>query len=159
MFKPEVYKGTGKFGVFLRLLFKAWSEDGNLGIIDEVVHNDFVITNPPFGDMIHGPEEYKMAIAQCRSSFPDMQMWAERIIWDDSRQTGVARFKWTGTHKKDSLLFPFPPSGNKIDAIGMAMIRMEGTQMIREWGFDDHLGNFMQMNVIPAMDLAVVKRK
>jgi len=155
MFKPEVYEGTGNFGVFLRLLFKAWSEDGNLGIIEELVHKDFVITNPPFGDMLHGPEDYKKAIVECRKSIPDMEMWAEEIVWDEAKRTGVVRFRWTGTHKEKSVVFPFPPSGNKVNCVGMAMIKMEGTQMIREWGFDDHLGNFMQMGVIPPIQLTV----
>jgi len=155
MFKPEVYEGTGAFGIFCRVLFRLWSEGGDLGIIDELLHKDFVNTNAPFGEMIKGPAQYKNALIECRKSIPDMEMWAEEIIWDEAKQTGVVRFKWTGTHTGVSPLFPFPPSGNKINADGMVMIKMKGTQMIREWAFDDHLGYLMQMGVIPSIQLTV----
>jgi len=138
------YKLEGRKERVLRLYFEAWSK-GNIDACDELFTEDFVLHNPPLGDIV-GLKNYKKACRGYHESFPDA-----RMEFPLSMQEGnyiMIYFVWWGTFEKSSDIMPYPPTNKKFQSHGCAVCRMEGDKVAEEWGFDDYLGLMFKLGVI-----------
>ena len=149
------YEVEGRKERVLRLYFDAWSKK-DINACDELFTDDFVLHNPPLGDIV-GLDNYKKACTGYWESFPDARMEFPLSMIEGNYI--FIHFVWWGTFKKSSATLPFPASNQKIQSHGVAICRMEGDKVAEEWGFDDYLGLMFKLGVIKELPaIAVTER-
>ncbi len=98
----------------------------------------------PFAGVPLDPEDFKGAFSAIREAFPDLRM-AEA---DSVREGDKAAFRWvmSGTHEKDFM--GIAPTGKRIEAMGMDIVRIAKGEIIEHWGEFDVMGLLRQMGVL-----------
>lgn len=121
---------------------------GNTGVIEEVLHTDFVCHDPnsETGE-IRGAETIKGEISYFRNAFPEDFFW--RI--DDQVAEGdkvTTRYTMGGTHQGE--FFGVPGSGKRIEISGINVDRFdkESGKMVEEWASYDLLGAMRRVGAV-----------
>ena len=98
----------------------------------------------PFAGPVPDPESLRRGFAALRKAFPDMRI-AEA---DNIREGDKAAFRWlmSGTHKGEFL--GVAPTGERIDAMGMDIVRVAEGEIVEHWGEFDVMGMLRQLGVI-----------
>ena len=117
---------------------------GNLAVIDEVVDANYVEHNP-MPDQPAGLPGLKAMVNMLRTAFPDLQMPIEDLFSTGDRV--VIRGKMTGTHKGEFM--GTPPSGNKIDAMYIDIVRFANGKAVEHWGLMEEMTLAMQTGMLP----------
>lgn len=117
---------------------------GNLNVIDEHFAEDFVAHNPALPDGFDGREGYKKFIRMVRSAFPDLESTTEALIAEDD--TVVERHVATGTH--DGEFMEIEPTGKRVQAEGISIIRFDDGQIVEAWEQADMMGLLQQLGVV-----------
>ncbi len=78
----------------IQRLFNEGFNDGNLAVVYELFHPDFVDRSTP--DQLAGIEGVKDYISMVRTGFPDISITIEDLIAEGDRV--VVRTTWRGTH-------------------------------------------------------------
>lgn len=130
----------------LAVVSRIWNEIWNTGALDPC---DDVFTKDYMGHLpimtVHGPEEFKNLIRVYLTAFPDVHLTVEDAFAVGDRVT--VRWISRGTHL--GTMMGIPPSGNKIEVMGISIFRMECCQVAEEWEGFDTLGMMQQIGAIP----------
>jgi predicted ester cyclase len=57
-----------------------------------------------------------------------------------------------GTHKGQSRIFAFPPTGRQVICIGCAVSHCAEGRVVEQWNYVDYFGLLQQFGVVPRMD-------
>ena len=118
---------------------------GNFGLIDELIAPDFVEHSvqpgvPPTRDGF-----MQLAIA-LRSAFPDVHYTVEDAI--EAGDKIVHRLAASGTMKGDFL--GIPATGTRATWTEIHIGRVADGRLVEHWGLVDQLGMFVQLGIVPA---------
>jgi steroid delta-isomerase-like uncharacterized protein len=128
-----------------RLMEVAFGQ-GNTGVIDEVLHSDFVCYDPNSeAGEVRGADTIKGEIEYFRQAVPDLTYTVEDQVAEGDKV--VTRWRASGTHQGE--FFGIPGSGNRIEMTGIQIDRFdESGKMVEEWPEYDLLGAMRQMGAI-----------
>jgi steroid delta-isomerase-like uncharacterized protein len=119
-----------------RLVSRIWDEIWNLGaydVVDEVFDRDYVGHLPLM--TVHGTEEFKNVVRTYRTAYPDVQLTADDVFSQGDRV--AVRWMSRGTHLGE--MMGVPPSGKRIEVMGISLFRIAEGKVIEEWeGFDTY---------------------
>lgn len=115
---------------------------GNLAVIDELIHSDYVFRSP--SQELRGREELKEFFATYRSAFPDLQLTIDDLVIADDK--AVLAFTLSGTHQGE--LMGITATGKPVKINGMTMSRFEDGQIVEEWELLDELNLFQQLGIV-----------
>jgi predicted ester cyclase len=116
----------------------------DLTAVDAVVAPDFVDRTPLPG-MQPGRAGLKQAIGAFHTAFADARWCAEQFVAD--RDTVVARLAFHGTHRGEIL--GVAPTGRAVTIAGIAIYRIVGGRVSKEWAVRDLFGLLGQLDAIP----------
>jgi predicted ester cyclase len=120
--------------------------NGNIGVIDEVVSDDFVDHDPPPG--VAGTKEGLRQVAQMVvAAFSDRK--AEMDEYLDATDGRVVE-NWAMTARHTGEAFGLPPSGQDIRVRGVEIWRSAGGKLVEHWGAVDMGDVFMKAGASPA---------
>ena len=119
---------------------------GNLDVVDEYYAADFVRHKPPFPD-IEGLEAYKQFVADCRTSYPDVQLTIDEIIVEGD--TTATRWTYRGTQTGQSPTTGAPPTGKQVAFTGCSVGHWVEGKVVEEWENGDYLSLLQQLGVVP----------
>ncbi len=118
---------------------------GNLGVIDELVAEDFV-EHEEFPGIPPDKEGVRQFFAIFRAAFPDLRMDAHEVLIDGD--LACVRSTMSGTHDGDFM--GMPPSGKRFAVTGFDQVRVREGQVSEHWGLIDAMKMMQQLGAIPA---------
>ncbi len=118
---------------------------GNFGLIDELIAPDFVEHSAQPGVPPTRDGFMQLAIA-LRSAFPDLHYTVEDAI--EAGDKVVHRLAASGTMKGDFL--GIPATGTRATWTEIHIGRVANGRLVEHWGLVDQLGMMVQLGVIPA---------
>lgn len=131
--------------ILRRLNEETWAE-GTLGLVDELVADDYVEHNTASPEPIRGPDGYKENVEMVRAAFPDMDVALEHVIGE--RDTVAYHYTITGTHQGP--LMGIEPTGVEVAFSGMGIARVEDGELVESWSNVDLAGLMDQLGATPA---------
>jgi len=119
--------------------------NGNFGLLDELVATDFVehTTQPGVPPTREG---FKQALMALKTAFPDLH-----YVIEDSIETGdriVHRVTASGTMKADFM--GIPATGKRAIWTEIHIGRVANGRLAEHWGLVDQLGMLVQLGIVPA---------
>jgi steroid delta-isomerase-like uncharacterized protein len=129
----------------VRRFWEVW-EEGNLGLVDEVVGSDYVNHSPGMSNQPEGPEGIKAVVTMFRAGMPDLRVVIEDIIAEGDKV--VMRYRIEGTHEGE--LFGVPPTGRRVSIESITVERVSGGKIREHWRVTDALDMMQQLGAIPA---------
>jgi steroid delta-isomerase-like uncharacterized protein len=129
----------------VRRFWGVW-EDGDIGLIDELLGTDYFNHSPGFPGQPTGPEGVKIVVAQFRSALPDLRV----VIHDMIAEGGKVAVRYTleGTHAGE--LFGAPPTGQRVGVTSITIERVSDGKIREHWRVTDSLDMMQQLGAIPA---------
>lgn len=99
----------------------------------------------PFAGPMPDPEQVGAGVAALREAFPDL-----RTIEADSIQEGrKAAFRWVMAGTQEGEFLGVAPTGKRIEAMGMDIVRLSDGEIVEHWGEFDAIGLLRQLGLIP----------
>lgn len=129
----------------VRRFYEGFANQANLSVAEELVATDFVDHNPPSPEIAPGLEGVKQVFTLFQSAFPDGNLAVDDQIAEGDKV--VTRMTFRGTHKGE--LMGVPPTGKTVTIGVIAIIRLEGGQLVERWGESDTMGMMQQLGVVP----------
>ena len=126
-----------------RRLYDEVFTGGNLDLIDELFHDEF-IEHEEFPGLPPGREGPRFFVTLFREAFPDVSVTVEDIIVEDNKV--VSRVRFSGTHQGEFM--GIPPTGKKIDVQVIDIASYRDGQLIEHWGVTDQMAMMQQLGVI-----------
>ena len=125
-----------------RRFAQVWAP-GNLDIVDELAAPDLVVSYPVPPERIHGPEAFKILLAQIFGGLPDATVSVDEEIAEADK----VAVRWTlrGTHK--GVLLGIPPTNRSVEITGITFYRIVGGKVVEETGIGNTLGLMQQLGV------------
>ena len=108
---------------------------GNLDLADEVLAPDYVDHDPSSPQEIRGPEGLKRFVPTARSAFPDTHIRIEDQVADGDLV--ATRYVVSGTQEGE--LEGIPPTGNRVEFLGISIDRFSGGKLAETWDNYDAL--------------------
>ncbi len=102
----------------------------------------------PFAGPTPDPERVRWGLTAMREAFPDLRV-AEA---DAVREGEKAAFRWVMAGTQEGEFMGVAPTGNRIEAMGMDLVRLAGGEIIEHWGEFDAIGLLRQLGIIPPPD-------
>jgi len=133
----------------VRRFWGVW-EDGNIGLVDELLAPDYVNHSPGMPDQPTGPEGVKAVVSMFRTGMPDL-----RIVIDDMIAEGdkvAVRYTIEGTH--EGHLFGVPPTGQRVRIESFTVERVSDGRIREHWRVTDTLDMMQQLGAIPTPEHA-----
>lgn len=112
------------------LIDRGWNE-GDLSVIDELVHPDYV-RHTPWGDMV-GPKAWEERIVATRAAFENFRTDVHDTVVEG--EVLASRFTVRGIHRLE--VRGFLPTGKLVEFDGMVFARVEADQLVEEWELVD----------------------
>ena len=119
--------------------------NGNFGLLDEIVATDFIEHSPQPG-IAPTREGFKQTAIALKKAFPDLRYTIEDVI--ESGDKIVHRLTATGTMKADFL--GMPATGKQATWTEIHIGRIANGRLAEHWGIVDQLGMLVQLGVVPA---------
>jgi predicted ester cyclase len=119
--------------------------NGNFGLIDEIVATDFVEHYPQPG-VPPTREGLKQTLQALKTAFPDL-----RYTIEDSIESGdkiVHRLTGTGTMKADFM--GMPATGKRATWTEIHIGRVANGRLTEHWGLVEQLSLHVQLGIVPA---------
>jgi len=114
-------------------ILEIWNE-GNLALVDEVYATNYVRHYVDIYEDIVGIDAYKKWITDTRTTFPDFNVTVEgeMIVKEDKI---VSRWKAEGTNTGplNTPLGTLPPTGKKVQFLGVFIIHIVNGKIVEEW--------------------------
>jgi steroid delta-isomerase-like uncharacterized protein len=126
-----------------RFINEAFNE-GNFGVIDEVVDSDYVIHVA--GTEVRGHKAAKKFVTMYRTAFPDYHC----TIDDQIAEGDKVVTRWTAHGTQRGELAGIPPTGKPVTFPGVAIDRIANGKLVESWLQADMLGMMQQLGVIPS---------
>lgn len=118
---------------------------GNLGVIDELVADDFV-EHEEFPGISQDKAGVTQFFTMFRSAFPDMHMETDVVVAEGDLL--CAHGKMSGTHQGGEFM-GMPPSGKHFEVSGFDMVRIRDGQVTEHWGLMDAMTMMQQLGAMP----------
>jgi len=128
------------------LVSRIWNEiwnKGDLAVCDIVFSPAYVGHLSGMPGPVVGPEAFRQLVETYRTAFPDVHLTVEDVISAGDRV--VVRWISRGTHLGP--MMGLPPTGRKIEVMGISIFRMAGGQVAEEWEGFDTMGLMQQLGV------------
>ena len=137
---------TDNMGLVRRFIEEVWNK-GDLGVIDELVSEKYVATEPVIGD-VRGTGALREQVQSFRTAFPDLRLTIEDIGMSGDR----VFVRWTarGTHR--GALMGIPPSNNRGEVRGISVQRIGGGKIVEQYESYDSLRLMQIIGAVPSMD-------
>jgi steroid delta-isomerase-like uncharacterized protein len=133
----------------VRRFWGVW-EEGNLGLVDELVGLDYVNHSPGMPNQPEGPEGIKAVVSMFRAGMPDLRVVIEDVIAEGDKV--MMRYRIEGTHEGE--LFGVPPTGRRVSIESITVERVSGRKIREHWRVTDTLDMMQQLGAIPAPETA-----
>jgi steroid delta-isomerase-like uncharacterized protein len=127
----------------VRQFWGLW-EEGNIGLVDELVGSDYVNHSPGMPNPPEGPEGIKAVVSMFRAGMPDLRVDIEDVIADGDKV--VMRYRIEGTHEGE--LFGVPPTGRRVSIESITVERVSGGKIREHWRVTDTLDMMQQLGAI-----------
>ena len=131
--------------VVVRRVIEEVLNRGRTDLLAELVAADH-IGHDPLGEH-YGPEGLRIAVAEFRNAFPDLQVTVDDLVTEGDRV--AHRFTLRGTHAGPFM--GIPPTGRVVTASGIAIDRFAGGKVAESWVSFDALNLLRQMGASPAL--------
>ena len=105
-----------------------WSPPYNLDLIDELMVEDFIITNS--GKDIVGRDNFKVWVAAFLQTITESKLENLEIFESKDGTRVVSRWKFTGYHNG---LFGITPNGKPIELTGTAIWEIRDNKLAHNW--------------------------
>ena len=131
-----------------KALARRWADifaQGNLDLVDEIYAPDYVSHDPTMPEDIRGVEGARDFYSMYLSAFPD----AEITIEDQVAEGDTVATRWTGRGTHRGEMMGVPPSGNRVEVMGVTISRIEGGKIVEEWDIYDALGMMQAIGAVP----------
>jgi len=119
---------------------------GNIGLVDEILTPDFVEHEELPPGIPTGREGVKQLTSMLRSAFPDFKATIEDMVAEGDKV--VVRMTWTGTHQGDFM--GIPATGKRVSFGVIDIVRFAGDRFSEHWGLMDQAGLMQQLGAVPA---------
>jgi steroid delta-isomerase-like uncharacterized protein len=98
----------------------------------------------PFAGPVPDPERVERGSATMKAALPDLRM-AEA---DSLREGEKVAFRWilSGTHEGEFM--GVAPTGRRVEAMGMDIVRLAAGEIVEHWGEFDAVGLLRQMGIV-----------
>lgn len=117
---------------------------GDLGVIDELIADDFV-EHEEFPGISQDKDGVRQFFTIFRTAFPDLHMEAHDVLIDGD--LACVRSTMSGTQDADFM--GIPPSGKRFEATAFDLVRFRDAQVTDHWGVMDALKVMQQLGAIP----------
>lgn len=121
--------------------------DGNLGVVDELVAPDFVGHNPLSPEDMQGPEALKGFFAAFRAAMPDICHPSWTLIGEGDLV--AIHMPAEGTFENE--LMGIPPNGKKVSVWMINIWRVSEGKLAEWWLCMDTLSLMQQLGVVPPL--------
>lgn len=125
-----------------RLFIEEAFNNGNLSIIDEIVHPNYRYRSPD--SEINGIAELKSFIGDFRKGFPDLKLEIDEQILD--REKSCTCFTLTGTHMEEFM--GIPATKQQVEVHGIVVSRFQDNKIVEDWEVLDRLSLLTQLGVV-----------
>jgi predicted ester cyclase len=131
--------------LFRRMVEQVFNQ-GNIGLVDELVPPEFIEREelPPGSPT--GREGVKHLTKMFRGAFPDFKATIDDMIAEGDKI--VVRMTWKGTHKGEFM--GIPPTGKSVSFGVIDIVRFAGDKFVEHWGIMDSMSLMQQLGVVPA---------
>ena len=137
--------------VIVKWYDEVWNKK-NEAAIDELLAKDCVAHGlmDDDGNVIVGPEKFKVMFRKFVSSFPDIQITVDDMISEGDKIAARAtvRLSHTGDKFQVGPGKHMAPSGKVIEFSGMTMNVIRNGQLVQAWNCFDFLGFYTQLGVV-----------
>lgn len=130
-------------------LFYDGINEGNFGVIDELVADDF-IEQEEFPGISQDKEGVWQFFAIFCTAFPDLRMDVHEVVVEGD--LACVRSTMSGTHEGNFM--GIPPSGKRFEVTGFDMVRIRDGAIAEHWGVLDSMKMMLQLGAIPEQALA-----
>ncbi|HLZ57026.1 MAG TPA: ester cyclase [Ktedonosporobacter sp.] len=142
-----------------KALFRRWFEEawnkGRYEIASEIVAPGMTVHGAGGQAVKQGPDGVVELIKTWRTAFPDGQMNTPVIFTEG--ELIAALLLWSGTHLGD--FYGIPPSGKKVDVMGVGIDRIVDGKIVEGWGEVDMLGLMRQVGAVPPLKRSAPPQK
>ena len=122
-------------------------DKGNIGVLDELVADDYIDHNPPpFPGLAAGREGLKQAFRIFQHATPGYHRIDDQIAEDDRV---VTRLTSIGKHEGD--LPGAPRTGNDLKMTSITIHRVVNGKLVEKWSEKDVMGFLQQIGVMPPL--------
>ena len=128
----------------MRRYFEEAMNDYDLDVVDEIVHDEFLLTIPTHGPA-RGPEGFKQEVTMLHTAFPDLHFSQEDVFAEGNRV--AVRWVARGTHLGEFL--GNAPSGRRFWIDGIGSYRFLDGKLVESAVNEDSLNLLIQIGVIP----------
>ena len=125
-----------------RRIYDEVFNDGNLDLIDELLHDDFV-EHEQIPGLPTGKEAPKVFTTMVRNAFPDFRMTIHDVLQDGNKV--IVRARAAGTHQGEFM--GMPATGNTFDIGVIDIMEYDGDKVTGHWGVMDMAGMMQQLGV------------
>jgi len=120
-------------------------DKGNIGVLDEVVAEDYLDHSPPpFPGLASGREGLKQAFTMFQHATPGYHQIEDQIAEGDKV---VTRLTSIGKHEGD--LPGAPKTGNDLKMTSITIHRVANGKLVEKWSEKDMTGFLQQIGVMP----------
>jgi steroid delta-isomerase-like uncharacterized protein len=128
----------------VRRFWGVW-EEGNIGLVDELVAPDYVNHSPGIPDQPEGPEGIKVLVSMSRGGMLDLRVVIDDMIAEGDRV--AVRYTIEGTHEGE--LFGVPPTGRRLSIESCTVEQVSDGKIREHWRVTDTLDMMQQLGAIP----------
>ena len=128
--------------VLARRIYDEVFNEGNLDLIDELLHDDFVEYEQIPG-LPNGKEAPKVFMTMARNAFPDFRMTVQDVLQDGNKV--IVRARASGTHEGEFM--GMPATGKQFDIAVIDIMEYDGDKAIGHWGVMDMAAMMNQLGV------------
>jgi len=129
----------------IRTFIEEAFNNGNLSILDEIIHPDYRFSSPD--SRINGIGQLKEFIQSFRTAFPDLKLRIDDIFASGDRT--CTSFTLTGTHEENFM--GIPPTKKAVEVQGVVISKFQENKISEEWEILDNFGFFQQLGVVPSL--------
>jgi len=129
--------------VVRRLVEEAFGK-GNIGVVDELIADDFVDRTPMPGGPPPTKAGMKQMVQMFRSAFPDMTASIAGMISEGD--TVAIRVVSRGTHKGEMMGIKATGKSFEINEQHWATVR--NGKIVEHWGVEDNFGMMVQLGIV-----------
>ena len=130
--------------LFRRIIDEVFNKK-NIGVVDELLSEDFMDHSPPPG-VDPGRDGLKQIANMFTGAFPDLHVQIDDLIAEGDKVVG--RMTSRGTHQGD--LMGIAATGKHVSFAEVHIVRIANGKAVEHWGVEDNLGMMQQLGVIHA---------
>jgi steroid delta-isomerase-like uncharacterized protein len=127
-----------------RIADEIWTQ-GKLGLIDEVIADDFIGESPTDGEF-RGPDGFRQLVERYHSAFSNVEMRIDNLVAEGN--TVAAHWMARGIHTGE--LMGTAPTGREVTVEGVQFDRVHNGKIVESHGLFDALGMLQQLGAVPA---------